>query len=226
MTEKDAKKYKGDPFDVTKAWLDVPMITVGKFILDRNPDNYFAEVEQIAFCPGHMVPGIEPGPDRLLQARMFAYSDAHNYRLGVNNAQIPINRCPFEARVLHRDGFMNVGPNGGNSPNYYPNSFHGLTSNNQNYYKQAPFQICGTADRVKDFEPDFFSQSKLFVENLEANDPEQLQRLLARFAAFLSRATGRLQQEIVRNMGYGVSKNFGRQLENALNAITNSTSTS
>ncbi|KAG4068140.1 hypothetical protein HA402_001565 [Bradysia odoriphaga] len=99
----------------------------------KNPDNYFAEVEQIAFCPGHMVPGIEPGPDRLLQARMFAYSDAHNYRLGVNNAQIPINRCPFEARVLHRDGFMNVGPNGGNSPNYYPNSFHGLTSNNQKF---------------------------------------------------------------------------------------------
>ncbi|XP_037034416.1 catalase-like [Bradysia coprophila] len=226
MTEKEAKKYKGDPFDITKAWLDVPMITVGNFVLDRNPDNYFAEVEQIAFCPGHMVPGIEPGPDRLLQARMFAYSDAHNYRLGVNNAQIPINRCPFEARVLNRDGFMNVGPNGGNSPNYYPNSFHGLTSNNQNYYKQAPFQICGTADRVKDFEEDFFSQSKLFIENLEANDPEQLQRLLARFAAFLSLATGRLQQEIIRNMGYGVSKSFGRQLEKALNAITNSTSTS
>lgn len=225
MTEKEAEKYNGDPFDISKSW-DSPMIPVGTLVLNRNPENYFAEVEQIAFCPARMVPGIEPGPDRLLHARMMSYADSQMYRLGVNNAQIPINSSPYGARVLQRDGFMNVGKNGGSSPNYYPNSFHGLTSNTKKYYQQSSFRTCGTADRRQDYVDDFYSQPKKFVKDLEANDPAQLTRIIDRFAGFLSLTTKRIQKNILNDMAYKISNSFGKRLENAVNAASNSTSTS
>ena len=121
----DADKYKYDPFDVTKVWSqkDYPRIVIGRLVLNRNPENYFAEVEQAAFSPANLVPGIEASPDKLLQGRLFAYADAHRYRLGVNHNQIPVN-CPFSAKTntKQRDGFMTVDGNGGASANYYPNS--------------------------------------------------------------------------------------------------------
>lgn len=126
MTEVQARSHRHNPFDLTKVWSkrDYPLREVGILELDRNPDNVFAEVEQAAFSPANVVPGIGFSPDRMLQARLFSYGDAQRYRLGVNFNQIPVNapRCPF--RSFHRDGAMRVDGNLGATPAYFPGS-HG-----------------------------------------------------------------------------------------------------
>ncbi|KAF7721677.1 hypothetical protein EC973_004298 [Apophysomyces ossiformis] len=128
MDPKDARSYRFNPFDVTKVWphKDYPLQPVGRMVLDRNPENYFAETEQAAFSPSHTVPGIDVSPDRLLQGRLFSYPDTHRHRLGVNYTQIPINK-PKNTRVAHyqRDGYMAVDGNGGSGVNYGPNSQNG-----------------------------------------------------------------------------------------------------
>ena len=100
MEMEDAEMAHVNPFDVTKTWSQkqFPLIPVGKFTLDRNPENYFAEVEQLAFAPSHLVPGILPSPDKMLQGRLLSYEDAHRYRLGTNYQQIPVN-CPYRVSV-------------------------------------------------------------------------------------------------------------------------------
>ena len=102
MPETDAADYHINPFDLTKVWphSDYPLIEVGRMELNRIPDNYFADVEQAAFDPGHMVPGVGPSPDKMLQARLFAYGDAHRYRLGVNHTQLPVNSPPRAAHSI------------------------------------------------------------------------------------------------------------------------------
>ncbi|MBT6051919.1 MAG: catalase, partial [Candidatus Scalindua sp.] len=125
MSENEAKKCSFNPFDLTKVWShkDYPMIDVGVLELNRNPENYFAEVEQSAFNPASIVPGIGFSPDRMLQGRLFAYGDAQRYRLGVNHNLIPVNtpRCPFNS--YHRDGAMRVDGNHGGKLGYEPNSY-------------------------------------------------------------------------------------------------------
>jgi catalase len=124
MPEKDAASYHLNPFDLTKVWphKDYPLIDVGVLELNRNPDNYFAEVEQLAFSPANVVPGIGFSPDKMLQSRLFSYGDAQRYRLGVNHHQIPVNapRCPVHS--YHRDGTMRVDDNKGREIGYEPNS--------------------------------------------------------------------------------------------------------
>merc|ERR1712193_268339 len=99
MTFEEAENWEFNPFDLTKVWphADFPLIPVGKLVLNKNPRNYFAEVEQLAFSPAHLVPGIEPGPDKMLQGRLFSYSDTHRHRLGANYLQIPVN-CPYRTQ--------------------------------------------------------------------------------------------------------------------------------
>jgi catalase len=125
MPEKDAAKLPYHPFDLTKVWFkkDYPLIEVGVLELNRNPENYFAEVEQVAFNPGNIVPGIGFSPDKMLQGRLFSYGDAQRYRLGVNHHLIPVNaaRCPFHS--YHRDGAMRVDGNHGSTLGYEPNSY-------------------------------------------------------------------------------------------------------
>lgn len=132
MTPEQAKEYRFDPFDVTKVWFhgDFPLIPVGKIVLNRNPENFYAEVEQAAFAPSTLVPGIYPSPDKLLQGRLFAYEDAHRYRLGKNHDLIPVN-SPKHAKAYtnERDGLMVTDGNYGSTANYYPNSV--------NEYKEA-----------------------------------------------------------------------------------------
>lgn len=127
MTNEQAKEYKFHPFDVTQVWFhsDFPLIPLGKMVLNRNPENYFAEVEQAAFAPSNFVRGIGPSPDKLLQGRLFAYGDAHRYRLGTNFAQIPINMPKHTPQNYQRDGSMAMDGNGGPGPNYYPNTVPG-----------------------------------------------------------------------------------------------------
>jgi catalase len=124
MTDAQARAFRFNPFDLTKVWpkADHPLIEVGYFELNRNPENVFAEVEQAAFSPANIVPGIGFSPDKMLQARLFSYGDAQRYRLGVNFNHIPVNapKCPFHS--YHRDGAMRTDGNLGRTPTYFPNS--------------------------------------------------------------------------------------------------------
>lgn len=124
MTEKQALEHYENPFDITKIWRhsEYPLIEVGVLELSRNPENYFAEVEQAAFTPAHVVPGIGFSPDRFLQGRLFAYGDAQRYRLGVNHNHIPVNRPKVEVSEYHRDGAMRTDGNYGGAKAYSPNS--------------------------------------------------------------------------------------------------------
>jgi catalase len=128
MTPEQAKSYRFDPFDITKVWphADFPTFDIGRMVLDRNPENYFAEVEQAAFSPGNFVPGIGPSPDKMLQGRLFSYHDTHRHRLGPNYHLLPVN-APKAAPMTsyQRDGAMRFDGNGGGGPNYWPNSFGG-----------------------------------------------------------------------------------------------------
>lgn len=143
MPEHEASQTPYNPFDLTKVWPhgDYPLIDVGYFELNRNPDNYFSEVEQVAMNPANVVPGISFSPDKMLQGRLFSYGDAHRYRLGVNHHQIPVNgaKCPFHN--YHRDGAMRVDGNSGNGATYEPNSF-GLFQE-QPDFSEPPLSIEG-----------------------------------------------------------------------------------
>ena len=125
MTEEQARNHYENPFDITKVWRhkEYPLIEVGVLELNRNPENYFAEVEQSAFTPAHVVPGIGFSPDRFLQGRLFAYADAQRYRLGVNYNQIPVNKAKCEVHDSHRDGAMRVDGNYGGTVGYTPNGY-------------------------------------------------------------------------------------------------------
>ncbi len=127
MPEADAEKTAYNPFDLTKVWPhgDYPLIEVGVLTLDRNPDNYFADVEQSAFSPANVVPGIGHSPDKMLQFRIFSYADAHRYRLGINHDALPVNRPRCPVHSYNRDGGMRFDGNGGGAVNYEPNSLGG-----------------------------------------------------------------------------------------------------
>jgi len=145
MTEAQAKTFPVNPFDLTKVWpkADFPLIEVGYFELNRNPENVFAEVEQAAFSPGNVVPGISFSPDKMLQARLFSYADAQRYRLGVNFNHIPVNapQCSFHS--YHRDGAMRTDGNLGGTLHYFPNS-KGVWAD-QPDLNEPPLEIDGAA---------------------------------------------------------------------------------
>ncbi len=147
MPEKEAETYRLNPFDLTKVWphKDYPLIEVGVMELNRNPENYFAEVEQAAFAPSNIVPGIGHSPDKMLQARIFSYADAHRYRLGVNHDSLPVNRAHCPVQNYHRDGAMRSDGNSGGAVNYEPNSFGGPQQSAA--YREPPLRISGDADR-------------------------------------------------------------------------------
>jgi catalase len=159
MPLEEADTYHFDPFDVTKIWShkDYPLIEVGRMVLNRNPENYFAEVEQATFSPGTMVPGVEASPDKMLQGRIFAYSDAHRYRVGANHAALPINRPKVEVNNYQRDGQLRFDSNGGGSVYYEPNSFGGPKEAHE--FKQTPFQVSGVAEQVAYDQDDHYTQA-------------------------------------------------------------------
>lgn len=159
MPEAEAATYHLNPFDLTKVWphRDYPLIEVGVMELNRNPENFFADVEQAAFSPANIVPGIGFSPDKMLQGRLFSYGDTQRYRLGVNFSQIPVNapKCPFHS--YHRDGQMRVDGNGGGRTSYEPNSRGEWIA--QPDFAEPPLAIEGAADRWNHREDtDYFSQ--------------------------------------------------------------------
>lgn len=147
MTEEQAHNHYENPFDITKVWRhgEYPLIEVGVLELNRNPENYFAEVEQAAFTPTHIVPGIGFSPDRFLQGRLFSYGDAQRYRLGVNHTLIPVNRAKVEVNDYHRDGAMRVDGNYGGTPAYTPNSYGIWTA--QPEHMEPPLDLDGAMYR-------------------------------------------------------------------------------
>jgi catalase len=147
MPERDADTYRINPFDLTKVWphKDYPPIDVGEFELNRNPPNYFAEVEQAAFEPGNMPPGMGASPDKMLQARLLSYPDAHRYRMGIHYAALPINKPHCPVHTYHRDGQARFDGNGGGSVNYEPNSFGGPQQDAS--VRAPPMRLHGEADR-------------------------------------------------------------------------------
>ncbi|HPQ82084.1 MAG TPA: catalase, partial [bacterium] len=176
MTEEQARKMPYNPFDLTKVWYhkDFPLIEVGVLELNRNPENYFAEVEQAAFNPASVVPGIGFSPDKMLQGRLFSYGDAQRYRLGVNHHLIPVNRarCPFHS--YHRDGQMRVDGNHGSTLAYEPNSYSQWQE--QPEFKEPPLKLEGDADHwdFREDDDDYFTQPGMLFR---AMSPEQQKAL-------------------------------------------------
>lgn len=165
MSEEQAMNMPYNPFDLTKVWYkkDFPLIEVGYFELNRNPENYFAEVEQSAFNPANIVPGIGFSPDKMLQGRLFSYGDAQRYRLGVNHHQIPVNAPKCKANSFHRDGKMRVDGNYGSRIGYEPNSYNEWDE--QKEYKQPPLSLNGDAYNwnFREDDDDYYTQpGKLF----------------------------------------------------------------
>ncbi len=214
MPEKDASKVPYNPFDLTKVWphKDYPLIDVGVMELNRNPENFFAEVEQSAFNPASVVPGIGFSPDKMLQARLFSYGDAQRYRLGVNHYQIPVNapRCPVNH--YHRDGSMRVDGNFGSTKGYEPNSL-GLWQQ-QPDFSEPPLSIEGAADHWNHREDaDYYSQPGALFRLMT---PAQQQVLFDNTAAEVGGASREVQLRHIANClkadpayGAGVAKALG-----------------
>ncbi|ENN73278.1 hypothetical protein YQE_10108, partial [Dendroctonus ponderosae] len=190
MTPEQAKLQKFNPFDITKAFSisiqtdftrvnqvwphkEFPLIEVGRFVLNRNASNNFAEIEQLAFSPNNLSPGVGASPDRLLQGRLFAYQDAHRYRLGANFQQIPVNKPINLTNNFQRDGFM-CSFNQGGAPNYYPNSFGGPNSDPfAESWTPPPEYVAGFENYYPEFyEEDNYSQPRVFWEQVLDEGPK------------------------------------------------------
>ena len=197
MPEKDAGSYHLNPFDLTKVWphKDYPLMDVGILELNRNPENYFADVEQAAFSPANVVPGISFSPDKMLQSRLFSYGDAQRYRLGVNHHQIPVNapKCPFNS--YHRDGAMRADGNKGATIGYEPNS-KGEWQEQPNF-SEPPLAIEGAADHWNHrADEDYYSQpGNLF----RLMTPDKQKLLCENTARSVGGASKQIQQRHIAN---------------------------
>lgn len=213
MPLEDAKTYRFDPFDVTKVWShkDYPLIEVGRMVLNRNPENYFAEVEQATFSPGNLVPGIEPSPDKMLQARLFAYSDAHRYRVGVNHHLLPINRPRVEVNNYQRDGFMRFDDNGGRSVYYEPNSFGGPTETPE--YKTTPFPVSGVSESVPYDNNDHYTQPGDLYRLMSEEEKERLIKNIVESMKPVTKEEIKIRQ--IRHF-YRADPDYGRRVAEGL----------
>jgi len=176
MTDEEAKKAEFNPFDLTKIWphADYPMIDVGEFELNRNPENYFQEIEQSAFSPSNVVPGISWSPDKMLQARVFSYADAHRYRLGTHYEKLPVNRPLSEVNTYHADGAMNFSEPKSSDAYYEPNSFDGPVEDKE--YVEPPFPVDGDGYRYSHLEDsdDHYSQPRALFQLMNESQKSQL----------------------------------------------------
>jgi len=176
MTEQQAKEASFNPFDLTKVWphSEYPMIKVGEMELNKNPENYFAEVEQAAFSPSNVVPGISWSPDKMLQARVFSYADAHRYRIGTHYELLPVNRPRVEVNTYHMDGSMRFDEPAGTDAYYEPNSFDGPVEDKQ--YVEPSFPVDGDGYRYNHLEDsdDHYSQVATLFNLMDDSQKEQL----------------------------------------------------
>lgn len=175
MTNEQAKNSSFNPFDLTKVWphKDYPMIKVGIMTLNENPKNYFNEIEQASFSPSNVVSGISFSPDKMLQARIFSYPDAHRYRVGTHYEMLPVNRPIVEVNTYHADGSMNYEIKEPTDAYYEPNSFNGPIEDKS--FAEPVFETGNIADRYNHrIGNDDFSQPRALFELMSANQKEQL----------------------------------------------------
>ena len=217
MPEEDAANYYVNPFDLTKVWKhsDYPLIEVGVMELNRNPQNYFAEVEQAAFAPSNVVPGIGFSPDKVLQGRILSYPDAQRYRLGVNHESLPVNRPQCPVHTYHRDGAMRFDGNSGNEPNYEPNSFDGPQEDPS--YRQPPLPLEGAADRYeqRSGSDDFIQAGDLY----RLMTPDQQQRLIDNIVGSMASVPKEIQQRQVDHFTKA-DPEYGRRVAEGLGLPT------
>ncbi len=214
MTEEQANACPFNPFDLTKVWPhgDYPLIDVGVLELNRNSQNYFADVEQAAFNPASVVPGISYSPDRMLQGRLFSYGDAHRYRVGVNHHQIPVNspKCPFHN--FHRDGAMRVDGNEGSTIHYFPNSYGQWEESKE--FTEPPLELTGDAYHYdfREDDNDYYTQpGNLF----RLMTPEQKEVLFSNTANEVGGAERFIQERHIQNC-YRADADYGRGVAKAL----------
>ncbi len=215
MTDEEAKKMPYNPFDLTKMWFkkDFPLIEVGELVLNQNPTNYFADVEQAAFNPANNVPGIGFSPDRMLQTRVFSYGDAQRYRLGVNHHQIPVN-APLGVKnphSFHRDGLMRVDGNMGSELHYEPNSY----GNWKDHPETAePIQAGGDVYQYdfREDDHDYFTQPGMLYR---AMSPEQKLVLYENTARNMGDSTLQIKHRHITHC-YMADPEYGKGVAQAL----------
>lgn len=221
MTEEQARKHCENPFDLTKIWShkEYPLIEVGIMELNRNPENYFADVEQAAFTPSNIVPGISLSPDKMLQGRLFAYGDAQRYRLGVNHMSIPVNAAKCPVTGYHRDGMMRVDGNYGAAKGYEPNSVGAWTE--QPEFAEPPLELDGDMARYNphdDSDDNCFHQAgdlfrlmtedkrALLIENTARNIESVTENIKYRHAVHCLLADKEYGERITQAMGLDFAK--------------------
>ncbi len=215
LTPEQAKDFRWDIFDITKVWphSEVPPITVGKMVLNKNPENYFAEVEQSAFCPGNFVPGIAASPDKMLQGRIFSYHDTHIHRLGTNYQLIPVN-MPKNAPELNyqRDGAMRVDNGGGDGPNYWPNSFGGPSPDESALEPPLPIEGTATEHAYALVDDDFVQAGNLYRNVMTDQDRANL---IGNITGHLCGAQKRIQLRQTA-IFYKADKDYGTRVAKGL----------
>ncbi|WP_054893565.1 MULTISPECIES: catalase [unclassified Pseudomonas] len=213
MSEEEAANRAENPFDVTKTWSqkDYPLIEVGVLELNRNPLNYFAEVEQAAFGPSNMVPGVGLSPDRMLQGRVFAYADAHRYRIGTNHQHLPVNAPRSPVHSYQRDGAMTMGSYG-SAPNYEPNSYADAPKQSPRHAEPA-LALNGAADRYDHREDnDYYSHAGALFRLMNA---EQQVLLINNIAGTLQGVSEDVVQRQLQHF-FKADPAYGEGIANAL----------
>jgi catalase len=214
MTEQQAQEVSFHPFDLTKVWPhgEFPLIDVGVLELNRNPENYFAEVEQAAFTPANIVSGIGFSPDRMLQGRLFSYGDTQRYRLGINHGQLPVNKPKCPVHTTHRDGSMRGDDNGGKEPNYAPNHYNAYVPTHEQEPELALEKAALHYD-FREYDEDYYTQPGNLYRIMDA---EQQQRFIQNLIASLSEVDC---EQIKRNQiyhFYQADKSLGKALAKGL----------
>jgi catalase len=221
MTNEQSKKFRWNPFDITKIWphAEYPLMEIGVMELNEIPLNYFASVEQAAFEPSNIIDGIGLSPDRMLQGRLLAYPDAHRYRLGANYDQIPVNRPIVEVHNHQRDGLMTVNANGGDSPNYFPNSFDDIEVDKS--YKEPPIKldsdIADIYDRNENDDDHYTQPGNLFRKVMTESERKNT---ISNFVGSMSGITGPKRDEIIQrelSYFYKADKELALSVANGLN---------
>ncbi|MDL1913587.1 MAG: catalase [Bergeyella sp.] len=198
MTEGQAKKFRWNPFDITKVWFhdEFPLIEVGKMELNSIPDNYFAHVEQSTFSPSNLIDGISFSPDKMLQGRLFSYPDAHRYRVGVNSHQLEVNKCPYAVKNYQRDGFMADSSDYKDTPNYFPNSFDAI--NPDPSYASFEYDLesnhVAVYDRNENDDDHFTQPGLLYTKAMNQQDRENLVRNIV---DHMNKIKGKKREEII-----------------------------
>jgi catalase len=209
----DAEIYRFNPFDLTKVWphSDYPPIVIGRLVLDRNPENFFAQIEQASFEPANMVPRIGPSPDKMLLGRLLSYPDTHRHRIGTNYLQLPVNQPIAEVHSYNKDGAMRYRHNG-NQPVYAPNSYGGPQADPQLHPEPSWFasgEILRSAYALHRDDSDYVQAGNLYRQVLSDTDRDHLVRNIV---GHMSQGVERAVQERALNHWYKVDQELGARI--------------